>query len=155
MNDHQVLPYCVQVYWEESWCMSWSECAMAFYAACQWQMMVQYCCGSGTTNKLFCMCFLLWHEANEVILSIWLYYLLYLIINAKGKDSINVEHYKFYIISLTYDKKTLIYWRNLIWERIFWQMLWPWEWLLFFLLRNVMTTTNLSHCQWVSDTHCL
>ena len=55
MNDHQVLPYCVQVYWEEAWCMSWSECcgcAMAFYAACQWHMMVQYCCGS--TNKLFC-----------------------------------------------------------------------------------------------------
>ena len=26
MNDHQVLPYCVQVYWEEAWCMSWSEC---------------------------------------------------------------------------------------------------------------------------------
>ena len=43
MNDYQVLPYCVQVYWEEVWCMSWSECcvcAMAFYAACQWHMMV-------------------------------------------------------------------------------------------------------------------
>ena len=42
MNDHQVLPYCVQVYWEEEWCMSWSECcgcAMAFYAACQWQWL--------------------------------------------------------------------------------------------------------------------
>ena len=62
MNDHQVLPYCVQVYWEEAWCMSWSECcgcAMAFYAACQWHMMVQYCCDSGSTNKLFCKCFLL------------------------------------------------------------------------------------------------
>ena len=42
--------------------MSWSECcgcAMAFYAACQRHMMVQYCCGSGSTNKLFCKCFLL------------------------------------------------------------------------------------------------
>ena len=32
-QDHQVLPYCVQVYWEEAWFMSWSECcgsAMAF-----------------------------------------------------------------------------------------------------------------------------
>ena len=70
MNDHQVLPYCVKVYWEEAWCMSWSECcgcAMAFYAACQWHMMVQYCCGSGSTNKLFCRCFLLWQEANEVM----------------------------------------------------------------------------------------
>ena len=26
VNDHQELPYCVQVYVEESWCMSWSEC---------------------------------------------------------------------------------------------------------------------------------
>ena len=36
--------------------MSWSECcgrAMALYAACQLHMMVQYCCGSGSTNKLF------------------------------------------------------------------------------------------------------
>ena len=36
--------------------MSWSECcgcAIAFYAACQRHMMVQYCCGSGSTNKLF------------------------------------------------------------------------------------------------------
>ena len=32
---------------------------MAFYAACQRHMMVQYCCGSGSTNKLFCKCFLL------------------------------------------------------------------------------------------------
>ena len=32
--------------------MSWSECAMAFYAACQRHMMVQYWCGSGSTNKL-------------------------------------------------------------------------------------------------------
>ena len=30
-----------------------------FYAACQRHMMVQYCCDSGITNKLFCMCFLL------------------------------------------------------------------------------------------------
>ena len=29
-------------------------------------MMVQYCCGSGRTNKLFCRCFLLLQEANEV-----------------------------------------------------------------------------------------
>ena len=33
--------------------MSWSECVMAFSAACQRHMMVQYCCGSGSTNKLF------------------------------------------------------------------------------------------------------
>ena len=45
-----------------------------FYAACQWHMMVQYCCGSGSTNKLFCMCFLLWQEAKEVILNVWLYW---------------------------------------------------------------------------------
>ena len=40
--------------------MSLSECcgcAMAFYVACQQHMMVQYCCGSGSTNMLFCMCF--------------------------------------------------------------------------------------------------
>ena len=46
---------------EEAWCMSWSEycrCVMAFSAACQRHMMVQYCCGSGSTNKLFCRCFL-------------------------------------------------------------------------------------------------
>ena len=36
-------------------------------------MMVQYCCGSGSTNKLFCKCFLLLQEANEVILNVWLY----------------------------------------------------------------------------------
>ena len=42
--------------------MSWSECcwcAMALYAACQRHMMVQYCCGSGSINKLFPKCFLL------------------------------------------------------------------------------------------------
>ena len=27
-------------------------------------MMVQYCCGSGSTNNLFCKCFILWQEAN-------------------------------------------------------------------------------------------
>ena len=48
-------------------------CAMAFNAACQQHMMVQHCCGSCSTNKLFCMCFLLWQEANEVILNMWLY----------------------------------------------------------------------------------
>ena len=35
--------------------MSRSECcgcAVAFYAACQRHMMVQYCHGSGSTNKL-------------------------------------------------------------------------------------------------------
>ena len=35
--------------------MSWSECcgcAMAFCAACQRHMMVQYCCDSGSTNML-------------------------------------------------------------------------------------------------------
>ena len=50
--------------------MSWSGCAMAFYAACQRHMMVQYCCGSGSTNKLLCRCFLLRQEANEVVLYI-------------------------------------------------------------------------------------
>ena len=33
--------------------MSWSECcgcAMAFYAACQRHMMVQYCCGSAAPD---------------------------------------------------------------------------------------------------------
>ena len=46
---------------------------MAFYAACQRHMMLQYCCGSGSTNKLFIRCFLLRQEANEVILNVWLY----------------------------------------------------------------------------------
>ena len=36
-------------------------------------MMVQYCCGSGSTNELFCKCFLLFQEANKVILNVWLY----------------------------------------------------------------------------------
>ena len=57
--------------------MSWSECcryAMALYAECQRHMMVQYCCGSGSTNNLFCMCFLLLQKANEVILNVWLCY---------------------------------------------------------------------------------
>ena len=35
-------------------------------------MMVQYCCDSGSTNKLFCMCCLHRQEANEVILDVWL-----------------------------------------------------------------------------------
>ena len=35
------------------------ERVMALYATCQRHMMVQYCCGSGSTNKLFCKCFLL------------------------------------------------------------------------------------------------
>ena len=43
-----------------------------FFAACQRHMMVQYCCGSGCTNELFCMCFFE-QEANEVILNVWLY----------------------------------------------------------------------------------
>ena len=36
--------------------MSWSECCgcvMAFYAACQRHMMVQYRCDSGSINKNF------------------------------------------------------------------------------------------------------
>ena len=36
--------------------MSWSErhgCAMALYAACQRHMMVQYCCGRGSTTSHF------------------------------------------------------------------------------------------------------
>ena len=58
--------------------MSWSECCwgvMAFPAACQRRMMVQYCCSSGSTNKLLCKCFLLLQEANEVILNAWLYFM--------------------------------------------------------------------------------
>ena len=31
---------------------------MTFSAACQRHMLVLYCCGSGSTNKLFCKCFL-------------------------------------------------------------------------------------------------
>ena len=53
--------------------MNWSECCgcvMAFSAAYQRHMIVQYCCGSSSTNNLFCKCFLLLQEANEVILSV-------------------------------------------------------------------------------------
>ena len=56
--------------------MSMSECcgcALALYAACQRHMMVQYSCGSGSTNKLFCNCFFIRHEAKEVTLNVWLY----------------------------------------------------------------------------------
>ena len=56
--------------------MSWSECCgcvMTLYVACQQHMMVQYCCGSGSTDKIFCRCFLLWQETNEVILDVGLY----------------------------------------------------------------------------------
>ena len=35
-------------------------------------MMVQYCCGSGSTNMLFCMFFLLCQQDNEAILDVWL-----------------------------------------------------------------------------------
>ena len=55
--------------------MSWSECCgylMAYYAAFQQHIIVQYCCGCGSTNKLLCMCFLLRQEVNEVILDVWL-----------------------------------------------------------------------------------
>ena len=38
---------------------------MAFSAACERHMMVQYCCGSGSTNNLFCRCFLLLQEPNS------------------------------------------------------------------------------------------
>ena len=34
---------------------------------------VQYCCGSGSTNELFSLCFLLWQEANEVVLNMLLW----------------------------------------------------------------------------------
>ena len=50
---------------------AWLWRAMAFYAACQWHMMVQCCYCSGSTNKLFCMCFLFWQEANELIFGVW------------------------------------------------------------------------------------
>ena len=49
--------------------MSWSECCgceMASFAASQRHIMVKYYCGSGSTDKLFCKCFLLCQEANEV-----------------------------------------------------------------------------------------
>ena len=55
--------------------MSWSECCggvMAFSAACLRHMMVRYCYGSGSTNKLFCKCFIISQEDNEVILNVWL-----------------------------------------------------------------------------------
>ena len=48
-------------------------CVMAFSAACQCHMIVQYCCDSGSTNKLFYMCSLLQQDANEVILDVWSY----------------------------------------------------------------------------------
>ena len=35
--------------------LSW--CVIAFSAACQRHMTVQYCCGSGSTNKLFLSAF--------------------------------------------------------------------------------------------------
>ena len=37
---------------------------MVFSAACQRHMMVQYCCDSGSTNKLFCKCCLPWQESD-------------------------------------------------------------------------------------------
>ena len=40
--------------------MSWSECCgcvMAFSAAYQWHMMVQYCCDNGSANKFLCISF--------------------------------------------------------------------------------------------------
>ena len=43
---------------------------MAFSVVCQRHMMVLYCSGSGSTNKLFCKCFLPWQEVNEVILNV-------------------------------------------------------------------------------------
>ena len=39
-------------------------------------MMVQYCCDSGSTNKLFFMCILICQEVNEVRLHVWLYWLI-------------------------------------------------------------------------------
>ena len=44
-----------------------------FSKACQCHMMARYCCDSGSTNKLFCMCFLLCQDANKVILDLWSY----------------------------------------------------------------------------------
>ena len=41
-------------------------------AACQWHMMLQYCCDSGITNKLFCMWFLLDRKPISD-LNVWLY----------------------------------------------------------------------------------
>ena len=42
-----------------------------FYGISVIYMMVQYCCSSGSTNKLFFKFFLLCQEANEVILNVW------------------------------------------------------------------------------------
>ena len=42
--------------------MSWNECyryVMVSSAACQWHMIVQYYCDSGSTNKQFSKYFLL------------------------------------------------------------------------------------------------
>ena len=40
-------------------------CVMAFSAACQRHMMVQFCHDIGSINNLFCMCFLPRQEAND------------------------------------------------------------------------------------------
>ena len=56
-----MLPYCELVYWEESRCVSWSECLgslVAFSSTYQWQMLMQHCCDSSSANRLFCKCFL-------------------------------------------------------------------------------------------------
>ena len=56
--------------------MNWSEscwCVTVSSAAYQRHMMVNFCCESGSTHKLFCRCFLHCQEANELILNAWLY----------------------------------------------------------------------------------
>ena len=45
-------------------------CVMDLSAACQRHMMVQYCCSSGSTDELFCMCFMPQQETNETILNV-------------------------------------------------------------------------------------
>ena len=71
---HQVLPYSVLVYWIEAMCISMSVWeSYGFFVACQWYMMVQYCCDSDSTNKLFCQYFIFWQESNEMFWNMWWY----------------------------------------------------------------------------------
>ena len=35
MNDHRVSPYCVQIYYQEAWCVGWSEACCSVMAFLQ------------------------------------------------------------------------------------------------------------------------
>ena len=55
--------------------MIWNECcggAKAFSAAGQLFIMVRNSYGNVSTNRLFCRCFLLYEDSNEVISNVWL-----------------------------------------------------------------------------------